>query len=85
MLSQTLCTIPLINWGTQPQVFKEGTVIGQLEEASLVENGDSLWNSLLEEPPKRVEEQSVRMCQVHDRLNQLEKEFKINDQCSDAE
>ena len=83
--SQTLCRIPLINWGTQPQVFKRGTVIGQLEEASLVEHDDPLWNSLWEEPPKRAEEQSVRMCQVSDRLNQLEKEFKISDQCSDTE
>ena len=83
--SKTLCRIPLINWGTQPQVFKKGTVIGQLEEARLVEHGDSLWNSLWEEPPKSIEEQSVRMCQVSDRLNQVEKEFKINDQCSDTE
>ena len=83
--SQTLCRIPLVNWGTQPQVFKKGTVIGQLEEASLVEHGDPLWNSQWEEPPKSAEEQSVRMCQVSDRLNQLVKEFKINDQCSDTE
>ena len=26
--SHTLCRIPLINWGTQPQVLKKGTVIG---------------------------------------------------------
>ena len=64
--SQTLCRITLINWGTQPQVFKKGTVIGQLEEASLVEHGDPLWNSLWEESPKSIEEQSVRMCQVSD-------------------
>ena len=54
-------------------------------EASLVEHGDPLWSNLWEESPKSVEEQSVRVCQVNDWLNQLEKEFKISDQCSDTE
>jgi len=83
--SQTLCRILLINWGTHLQVFRKGTVIGKLEEASLVEHSDPLWNSLWEESPEYSEEQSVRVCQVKSRLKQLEQEFKVSGRCSDIE
>jgi len=69
--SQSLYRILLIIWGKQPQVFfKKGTVIGQLEEASLIEHGDPLWSNLWEESTKIVKDQSVKVCQViSDQLN----------------
>ena len=38
------------NQGIQPQVFKKGTTIGQVEQVSLVEHNDPIWNYIWEEP-----------------------------------
>ena len=39
---EELSKVPLVNWGTQPQVLKKGTVIGYVEKASIVGHGDPL-------------------------------------------
>ena len=33
---EELSKVPIMNWGTQPQVFKKGTIVGYIEQASLV-------------------------------------------------
>ena len=41
--SQELSRVPLMNWETQPLVYRKGTVVGHLEQASLVDHDDSIW------------------------------------------
>ena len=40
---EELSKVPLVNWGMLPQVFKKETVIGYVEQASIVNHGDSIW------------------------------------------
>ena len=40
---QEFSKVSLMNWGTQPQVFRKGTVIGHLEQASIATYNDPIW------------------------------------------
>ena len=82
---EELSKVPLVNWGTQPQVFKKGTVIGYVEQASIVDHGDSIWKDHWEELPEYSDEVLVRMCQAENRLEELQKQIKISNNCSDEE
>ena len=82
---EELSKVPLVNWGTQPQVFKKGTVIGYVEKASIVGHGDSLWKDHWEELPEYSDEVLVRMCQAENCLDELHQQIKISNHCSDEE
>ena len=69
----------------QPQVFKKGTVIGYVEQASIVDHGDSIWKHHWEELPECNDEVLVRMCQAENHLEELQKQIKISNHCSDEE
>ena len=82
---EELSKVPLVNWGTQPQVFKKGTVIGYVEQASIVDHGDSIWKDHWEELPEYSDKVLVRMCQAENHLEELQKQIKISNNCSDEE
>ena len=82
--SQELIKVPLMNWGTQPQVFRKGTVVGHLEKVSIANHEDPIWKDYWEELPCSGEGM-VRMCQSGDRLAQLQQQIRISDQCSETE
>ena len=67
----------------QPQVFKKGTVIGYVEQASIVDHGDSIWKHHCEELPEYNDEVLVRMCKAENHLKELQKQIKISNHCSD--
>ena len=82
---QKLSKVPLMNWGLQPRVFRKGTVVGYLQQASVVGHDDSVWKDYWEELPEYSVESMVRMCQMQNRLDQLRQQIKISDQCSENE
>ena len=43
------------------------------------------YGILMEKVPKSVEGQLFMVCQINNRLKQLEQELKVNDRCSDTE
>ena len=61
---EELSKVPLANWGMQLQVFKKGTVTRYVEQASVVDHGDSIWKDHWEELPEYTDEVLVRMCQA---------------------
>jgi len=81
---QEFSKVPLMNWGTQPQVFRKGTVIGHLEQASIATYDDPIWKDYWEELPYS-DEGIVRICQSKNRLEQLQQQIKISDRCSETE
>ena len=81
---QEFSKVPLMNWGTQPQVFRKGTVIGHLEQASIATYDDPIWKDYWEELPYSGEG-IVRICQSKNRLEQLQQQIKISDRCSETE
>ena len=68
---------------------KKGTVIGQLEEVSLIEHGDpcgATYGKNINYPRMSKTSQLKWGCRVSgDQLKQLTKEFKISYHCSDSE
>ena len=81
---QEFSKVPLMNWGTQPQVFRKGTVIGHLEQASIATYDDPIWKDYWEELPYS-DEGIVRICQSKNHLEQLQQQIKISDRCSETE
>ena len=73
-----------MNWGTQPQVFRKGTVVGHLEQTSIATYDDPIWKDYWEELPYN-DKSMVRMCQSESRLEQLQQQIKISDHCSETE
>ena len=82
---EELSKVSIMNWGTQPQVFKKGTIVGYIEQASLVGHSDPIWKDHWEELPEYSDESMVRMCQTENRMDQLRQQIKISDHCSDKE
>ena len=82
---EELSKVPTMNWGTQQQVFKKGTIVGYVEQASLVGHGDPIWKDHWEELPEYSDESMVRICQTENHMNQLRQQIKISDHCSDEE
>ena len=82
---QELGNVPPRNWGTQPQVFRKGTVVGHLEPVNIVSHNDPIWKDFWGELPDCSVEGVVRMCQTENRLDQLQQQIKISDHCSEAE
>ena len=82
---EELSKVPIMNWGTLPQVFKKGTIVGNVEQASLVGHSDAIWKDHWEELPEYSDESMVRMCQTENRMDQLRQQIKISDHCSDEE
>ena len=74
---QELSKVLLMNWGTQPQVFRKGTVVGHLEPVNIVSRNDPIWKDFWEELPDCSVEGVVRMCQTENRLDQLQQQIKI--------
>ena len=58
---QGLSKVSLMNWGTQPQVFRKGTVVGHIEQAKIVGHDDQIWRDNWEELPYSATGM-VRMC-----------------------
>ena len=58
---QELSKVPLMNWGTQPQVFRKGTVVGHLEPINIVSRDDPIWKDFWGELPDCSVEDVVRM------------------------
>ena len=56
--------IMLMNWGTQPQVYKKGIVVGHLEPANIVSRDDQIWKDFWEQLPDCSVEGVVRMYQT---------------------
>ena len=69
---EELSKVPLMNWGTQPQVFKKGTIVGYVEQANLVGHDDPNWKDHWEELPEYSDETMVRMCQMENCMDQLQ-------------
>ena len=82
---QELSKVPLMNWGTQPQVFRKGTVVGHLEPVNIMNRDDPIWKDFWGELPDCSAEGVVRMCQTENQLDQLQQQIKISDHCSEAE
>ena len=66
-------------------MFKKGTIVGYVEQASLVGHSDPIWKDHWEELPEYSDESMVRMCQTENRMDQLRQQIKISDHCSDEE
>ena len=81
---QGLSKVSLMNWGTQPQVFRKGTVVGHIEQAKIVGHDDQIWRDNWEELPYSATGM-VRMCHSENRLTQLQQQVKISDHCSEIE
>ena len=59
-------------------MFRKGTVIGHLEQASIATYDDPMWKNYWEELPYSGEG-IVRICQSKNRLEQLQQQIKISD------
>ena len=75
-------TLTVRNWGNCPIVIEKGTVIGTIEDVSLVAKDDPVWSE-----PVQLGEAVIRLCQLdgHElisRLDQLKRELQIGE-CSD--
>ena len=68
--------VPLMNWGTQPQVFRKGTVVGHLEPVNIVSHDDPIWKDFWGELPDCSVEGVVRMCQTENRLDKLQQQIR---------
>ena len=79
---QGLSKVSPMNWGTQPQVFRKGTVVGHIEQAKIVGHNDQIWRDNWEELPYSATGM-VRMCHSENRLTQLQQQIKISDHCSE--
>ena len=81
---QGLSKVSLMNWETQPQVFRKGTVVGHIEQAKIVGHDDQIWRDNWEELPYSTTGM-VRMCHSENRLTQLQQQIKISNHCSEIE
>ena len=61
----------------QPQILKKGTEVGYVEQASIVDYGDSIWKDHWEELPEYSNEVLVRLCQAENHLDKLQHQIKI--------
>ena len=63
----------------------KATVIGHVEQGSIVGHDDPIWEDYWEELPGYPDEVMVRMCQTENRLDQLQQQIQISDHCSNDE
>jgi len=75
----TMVRIPLHNWGTNPIIVRKGTVIGNMEEVSLISRDDPFW----------IDDQTSKMVRVchsdsaeANRVEKLCSELQFGNSCT---
>jgi len=78
-------SVPLTNWSQEPVVLQKNTVVGKIEEASLVDGQDPLWTNTSSAP---------RLCRVNStqetisgqsRREELQSLLDVGSCCSEEE
>ena len=77
---QTEFKIPVTNWGTQPLILDQGSVVGHIEEADMVKENDEIW-----EEEKEPTVRTLTLAEIETRLEQLTDQLTFGDGCSKEE
>ena len=77
---QTEFKIPVTNWGTQPLVLDQGSVVGHIEEADMVGESDEIW-----EEGKEPTVRTLTLAETETRLEQLTSQLTLGNSCSKEE
>lgn len=55
--------VPVTNWGSQPLVLEQGSVIGHIEEAAVIDKNDVIWEESSNPTVRKVTVEDARSCQ----------------------
>jgi len=79
-LGQQKFQVPVTNWGNQPLVLEQGSVIGYIEEVDLIDKDDTIWKDTGKPTVRKVNAEDAKL-----RQEELSAQLNFGDSCNQEE